>query len=31
MKRRKNNTLDPKLVEQLTKGIVLACISSRPG
>ena len=31
MKRRKNNTLDSKLVEQLQKGIVLACISSRPG
>ena len=30
-KRRKNNKLDNRVVEQLQKGIVLACISSRPG
>lgn len=31
LKRRKNNKLEPKFVEELMKGNLLACISSRPG
>jgi len=31
LKRRNNNKIEPKIQEQVTKGQLLACISSRPG
>ena len=31
LKRRQNNKIEPKIQEQVTKGQLLACISSRPG
>ena len=31
LKRRVDNKIDPKIQEQITKGHILACISSRPG